>query len=125
MTMMKHAHVGKVEPAAPILQLSGWWRETVAIEQELDYPNSADWSRAAWDDLIARLVLEPSRALYRELRDCVGLWLAMRHRAEPHLQTLLDAFVATAWREGLSLEDHAVLVAFRLRRRLEASRCLR
>jgi hypothetical protein len=112
----KQAYAGNNGSTRPVVQLSSWWRDTVAIEQDLDYRGSSSWSRAAWDDLIAKLMLAPSEALYSELRDCVGLWFVTRQDIPS--QTLLDAFVATAWREGLSLADHAILVAFRLRQEL-------
>jgi len=118
----KQSYPGNNGSTRPVERLSSWWRDTVEIEQDLDYRSSSPWSRAAWDDLVAKLLLAPSEALYRELRDCVGLWLAKRQGMPSH--TLLDAFVATAWREGLSLADQAILVAFRLRQRLQDLRNL-
>lgn len=113
----------RAEREEVVFQLSDWWKATVALEKELDYVHSDACARAAWDDLVGRLMLARSELLYRALMDCVRLWRTQRLRLPPSWGTLLDAYVATAWEEGLSLTDFAILVAFRLRQRLEAATC--
>lgn len=106
-----------------LLQLSEWWKATVALEREMDYVHSDPTTKAAWDDLVGRLMLVPSESLYHELAHCIRLWEAKRLDLAPRWRTLLDAYLETAWREGLCLAEHATIVASQLRKRLEAAQC--
>jgi hypothetical protein len=102
--------------------LSHWWKATVQLERELGYPAAGERARAEWDDLLGRLMLGPCEALYRELMECARLWRLLPPGARWRQRTLLDAFVETAWTEGLRLADYALLAAFRLRQLLSQHR---
>lgn len=123
MAVLKQAIAEEAHESDSLSQLSNWWKATVALEREMDYVHSDPTTKAAWNDLVGRLMLEPSKPLYLELAECVRLWRTRRMRLAPRWHTLLDAYLATAWGEGLCLADHAMLVALQLRKRLEAAPC--
>lgn len=105
-----------------IAPLSGWWRKTVELELAIEYRDSSPLSRQVWDDLVAKLMLQPSELFYRELGECLQLWQLKHMTFASEGTTFLDAFVAVSFSEGLTLSDHALLAAFKLRSRLSSHR---
>lgn len=108
--------------APPLSSFSGWWRRTVELEAAMDYAGSSPLARQAWDDTVARLMLEPSESLYANLTQCLKLWEEISPSFAEHGETLLDALVVAAFTAGLTLADHPALSVFKLRQMLEAHR---
>jgi hypothetical protein len=113
----------KAVPATPPLSsFSGWWRRTAELEGAMDYAGSSEIARQAWDDTVARLMLEPSEALYAELSLCLRLWEQVSRSFVQFGETFLDALVVAAFSAGLTLSDYPALSVSKLRQMLEAHR---
>lgn len=98
-----------------VRSLACWWKEVRELEVLLGYERSSIRARDMWDELIASEVPAPQPALYIELRGAVQLWKRITATRRLVCPTLLDRFICVASREHLSLPNHALLTAFRLR----------
>src|SRR5258708_4587159 len=87
----------KTESAPPLSSFSSWWRRTADLEAAMDYAGSSGLARQAWDDTVARLMLEPSEALYAELTECLRLWEETSPSFAQYGETFLDALVVAAF----------------------------
>lgn len=106
----------------PLSSFTGWWRRTAELEAQMDYAGSSWVARYAWDDTVARLMLEPSESLYGDLADCLRLWEQTSPSFAKNGETFLDALVVAAFAAGLTLSDHPALSVFKLKAMLNAHR---
>jgi hypothetical protein len=88
----------------------------------MDYAGSSGLARQAWDDTVARLMLERSEPLYAELSECLKLWRQEASSFPQYGETFLDALLVAAFAAGLILCDHPLLSVFKLKQMLEAHR---
>lgn len=110
------------EAPLPLNSFTSWWRRTADLEMEMDYAGSSGLARQVWDDTVARLMLEPSEALYLELGECLSLWRQTAPTFAQHGETFLDALVVAAFVEGVTLPDHPGVAASKLKQMLHAHR---
>lgn len=106
----------------PLSSFSGWWRRTVELEAAMDYAGSSPLARQAWDDTVARLMLEPSEALYADLAECLQAWEHLSPSFVQCGETFLDALVVAAFTAGLTLSDYPALSVSKLKQMLAAHR---
>lgn len=99
-----------------------WWRHTAELELQMDYAGSAALARQAWDDTVARLMLEPSEALYAELNECLKLWSQRASTFPQYGETFLDALLVAAFSAGLVLCDYPRQAVCMLKQMLVAHR---
>lgn len=103
--------------AAPT-QLTAWWKETAELERAIGYRFASQCGRAMWDDLLTRLVLQPTPELYEELRICIFLWGPHPLSAVPP-RPVLDLLAEIAVKESLRWPEQALTAATQLRQRLQ------